>query len=399
MLSLAPGFERQWHSLYKGLECGAVDTAWLSSFLAQQVSQQGVQYYALDGTSWLRPQAETLADRQYVYHPSTAVNGGTISAGQAYSCLDWIPEAESSWALGISVQRIGSLQTASEVGVTQILALSQQCEGSPKGLAMVAADAKYGNATFLRPLRGQACGLVVRARCDRVLYRAPEVPAAPRRGRPRVHGARFGFKEPETWGPPDEVIELQHPHLGQVRLERWNCLHGQRDPDVPVDVVRASIHRERATPPQPIWLFYQAPSQIPADLSVTAQLIWETYVHRETTEAGIRFRKQSLSWTTPHFQSNATSERWSWLVLLAFWLLYLSRSVVSDMPLPWQKPQSQLTPRRVQQSLAPLFVYFGSPVSSPKVRGKPPGWPKGRSRTPKPRCAVVKKQPANPKHA
>ena len=43
-----------------------------------------------------------------------------------------------------------------------------------------------------------------------------------------MHGERFAFKEPETWGTPDEVIELEDPHWGQVRLERWNSLHEKK---------------------------------------------------------------------------------------------------------------------------------------------------------------------------
>jgi len=68
---------------------------------------------------------------------------------------------------------------------------------------------------------------------------------------------------------------------------------------------------------------------------------------------------------------------------------------VEDHPLPWQKPQSKLTPQRVQQALPLIFVQFGSPARKPKTRGKSPGWPKGKRRTPKQRFKVVKKQPAS----
>jgi len=56
---------------------------------------------------------------------------------------------------------------------------------------------------------------------------------------------------------------------------------------------------------------------------------------------------------------------------------------------------SNLTPQRVQQSLPLIFAQFGSPARTPKMRGKSPGWPKGRRRTPKQRFKVVKKQPAS----
>jgi hypothetical protein len=276
--------------------------------------------------------------------------------------------------------------------VAQIQALSQARKSYSQGLDIVAADGKYGHARFLRPLQAQACGLVVRLRKDRVLYRVPEPPKKKKRGRPRIHGQRFAFKEPETWQAPDECLHFEHPRLGQVQLERWNQLHGRLDADVPFDVLRASIHLERGKPPRPIWLAWQAPAVIPEQLTLDTQTIWQAYVHRWPVEPSIRFRKQCLGWTTPQFQDKETGDRWSWLVALALWLLYLARPIVQDYPLPWQKPQRDLTPQRVQQAVPLLFPQFGTPARAPKVRGKPPGWTKGRRRRPKTRFKVVKKQ-------
>jgi len=230
-------------------------------------------------------------------------------------------------------------------------------------------------------------------RRDRVMYRTPKQPKRRKRGRPRIHGRCFAFKEPETWDDPDEVVMLEHPRFGQVKQERWNNLHGKNDADVPVDMVRAQIHLEKDKPPQPLWIAWQAPARLPKNLRVDAHLIWEAYVHRWPVEPSIRFRKQRLGWTTPQFQHKENGDRWSWLVSLAVWLLYLSRSIVEDQPLPWQKPQTKLTPQRVQQSLPLIFSQFGTPARKPQTRGKSPGWPKGRRRTPKQRFNVVRKQP------
>ena len=392
LLSLSKNFRRQWHSLYKALERGEVKADWLSDHLAQQVPRQGIQFFSLDSTAWPRPRALTMDERQYVYHPTPAVNGGSVCIGYPYSLLDWVPEAHRSWSLSVSVQRIPGDKTAGEVGVAQIQALDKSRAGFSEVLDIVAADGHYGHAGFLRPLQGLHTGIVVRLRQDRVLYRAPVPPEKPSRGRPRVHGERFAFKEPASWGEPDERLTLEHPQWGQVQLERWNRLHGKRDADVPFDVVRASIHLEREKPPRPIWLAWLPPARIPEGITVSAETIWQGYTHRWPVEPGIRFRKQRLGWTTPRFQHKETGDRWSWLVALAFWLLFLARPIVQDHPLPWQKPQDHLTPQRVQQSLPLIFAQFGSPARAPKPRGKPPGWTKGRRRTPKPRCKVLKKQ-------
>ena len=234
----------------------------------------------------------------------------------------------------------------------------------------------------------------MRLRKDRVLYQAPEEPEIRKRGRPKIHGKRFAFKEPDTWGDPGEIIALEHDHWGLVRLERWDGLHGKLDEDVPFDVIRASIHLERDKPPKPIWLAWQAPLELPEGIHVNAAVIWQAYCHRWPVEPNIRFRKQRLGWCKPQFQDKDTGDRWSWLVALAVWILYLARPIVQDHPLPWQKAQHRLTPQRVQQGLPLIFAQFGSPVRTPKLRGIPPGWPKGRRRSPKHRFTVVKKQPS-----
>ena len=125
MLSFAPGFKRQCHSLYKTLEMGDLDEAWLKSHLSHQVPRSGVQYFSLDGTAWPRPRARTLDDRQYAYHPTPAVNDGSICVGYPYSLLDWVPTLGTSRLLTVNVQRIPSTATVREIGVQQINTLPQ----------------------------------------------------------------------------------------------------------------------------------------------------------------------------------------------------------------------------------------------------------------------------------
>jgi hypothetical protein len=219
-----------------------------------------------------------MDDLQYVYHPTPAVNGGSICVGYPYSLLDWVPEAHQSWSLSVNVKRIPSQMTSSEMGVSQIMALSENRADLEDVLDIVATDAKYGNARFLRPLQEQKCAIVTNMRRDRVLYQKPEEPTKRKRGRSRVHGERFAFKEPETWVLPEEIIILEDDKFGQVKLERWNNLHGKLDADVPMDVVRASIHLEKDKPPKPIWLAWQAPPTVPKDLEIDAKTIWRAYV-------------------------------------------------------------------------------------------------------------------------
>jgi hypothetical protein len=398
-LSQSERFVRKWPSLYAAVEDGEIDRDWLRTYLAGQVPQTGLCVFPLDGSSWARPRSRVLDDRQYVYQASSDVNGGTITVGYPYSLLEWCVEPHSSWSLPVDVQRVPSTQTAQEVGAGQIRALAQARRTCLEALDIVAVDGKYGNAPFLRSVKGLRSGTVARLRCDRVLYGAPPPHNPHQRGRPRVHGERFAFKEPDTLGTPIEVIELEDEHWGKVRLERWVQLHEKKGADVPYDVLRACVHLEREKPPPALWLAWLPPERIPIGMSVMVETIWRAYISRWPVEAGIHFRKDTLGWTTPRFHSKETGDCWTQLTALACWMIFLARAIVEDTPLPWQKAQPHLTPQRVQQSLRPIFDQIGSPTRPPKMRGKSPGWPRGKPRTPKPHYRVVKKTPAVAKTA
>jgi hypothetical protein len=157
------------------------------------------------------------------------------------------------------------------------------------------------------------------------------------------------------------VIELEDPYWGQVCLQRWHNLHEKKGADVPYDVVRASVHLEREKPPAALWLAWLT-SVHPGWMTITAQTIWRAYEARWPIEPGLHFRKATLGWTLPRFQSKEAGDRWTWLTALATWMIFLARTIVEDAPLPWQKPQQRLTPQRVQQSIRPIFALIGTPA-------------------------------------
>lgn len=398
-LSLSPTCQRKWPSLYQAVEEGRIDCAWLHTFLAQQVPSHGVCYWALDCTSWLRTHARTLPDRQYVYQPTPLASRGTVNIGYSYSLLDWVPEDNRSWTMSVDVVRVPSAKTEWQVGIEQVQRLSEARQGYVQVLDIVTADAKYGNHKFLRPLRGQRCGVVVAMRRDRVLYRAPTAEEQKHFGARRKHGRRFAFKEPETWGASDEFATFVDERWGQVELRRWNGLHARAAADAPLDIVQARIHLERDKSPDLLWLAWQAPATLPAHLEVTVQTIWQAYPYRWPIEPGTRFRKQHLMWTVPQFHTPQAGDCWSVVVSLAMWMLFLARQVFADQPQPWQKAQQQLTPACVQQAWAALYCAIGTPVRPPQMRGKSPGWPKGKSRQRRDRHRVVRKTPKKAKPA
>ena len=391
MLSCSTAFTRQWHSAYAALERGEQDRGWPRTYLARQVPEAEIQFFSLDCTVWARPEAPTLPDRQFVYQPSKIHQGSVVVIGHKYSLLDWTPEPRSSWSLSIDVERVSSKQTDLEVGVEQVKRLCQVRGARDHGLDIITGDAKYGNHHFLDALKGQPCGVVVRLRKDRVLFRPVQEQHPKKRDRPRKHGPRFAFKEPETWGEPDEFVALEHPEWGLVEIRRWNDLHAWQSVKNGFDVVQIQAHLERDAPSAPLWLVWQAPSTMPDGIQVSAETIWQAYQYRWPIEPSIRFRKQRLWWTLPQFQLLESMDRWTTLVSLGMWMLYLAKPIVQDKPLPWQKPQDNLTPGRVKHSIGAIFRAIVNPASLSKPRGIPPGWPRGKPRQQRKRFKVVRK--------
>lgn len=380
-LSLSPVHKRGWASSYMAVEAGNQAEEWLSSLLLEQLPTSGVVVLPIDTTVWSHPSARTLAGLVYEHSPTPAKGKHTAVKGHVYSLLTWTPERAGSWALPLSSKRLLPAEKAVEIGVDQVKTACRQQRSS--ALLAIVGDGKYGNHRFFGPLRDEPCAVVARLRRDRVLYGPP--PPYSGRGRPRKHGRRFAFKEPETWPEPEVEMQFNDDRWGQVQLRAWSRLHAKPDADTEFTVLQAAVQCQRDKRPHPIWLGFIGAAPY------TIRDVWLWFDHRWSIEPSIRFRKRLLYWTLPAFQASQRCDHWTRLTELAYWQLFLAREVVRDRPLPWQKTQTKLTPGRVLQSMAPLFAQLGSPTCPVKRRGKSPGWTKGRKRSPPPRYKVVKR--------
>ncbi len=85
-------------------------------------------------------------------------------------------------------------------------------------------------------------------------------------------------------------------------------------------------------------------------------------------------------------------ERWSDLMPLITWELWLTREVVKDSPLPWQKQQTRLSPGQVFQGMQNILVAIGMPARVCKSRGKSPGRPTRRPRSHRERFDLVRSE-------
>jgi hypothetical protein len=385
-LTLSLVFRRRWSSGYKAIEEGTQDRVWMTRYLSRQIPEAKVQVFALDETVWAHPQARTLEEMLYERSPTKSIKRYSIVRGHPYSILAWIPDAGGSWAPPVDSRRVTAEVDVVDTGLQQIKAMLEARQRAGfRSLHVIATDGKYSNHRFKRGLAGcKGVASVGRTRCDRRLHRKPG-PYKGRGRKDRKHGPAFAFKDPLTWGLPCEVVCFEHRKFGQVRLRRWDDLHDRQDAVVEFSVIRCEVHLARELPPDPIWLEDLGPS------GYDAHTIWSWFQQRWAIEPANRFRKQALNWTLPRFQQTERCDRWTNLIDLAYWQLFLARHWVRDWPLPWQAPLANPTPERVLQSLGVHFTQLISPAQAPVTRGIPPGWPKGRPRDPPKRYETIRR--------
>jgi hypothetical protein len=395
-LSLAPGFQRTWGSIYDALNAGTMPLPRLEQLVAGQPLETETAWYAVDASAWPRCDAETSAERGYYHHHTRHSHGQPIVAGWNYSWLVQVPERCSSWTAPLRVRRITPGENVNQVAAEQIRSfLSQRGSGQPRPICTF--DAGYELAQLGVALAGLDVSALVRLRSGRCFYADP--PQGPTGGRPRRHGAKFVCDDPTTWPTPRAEWRTTDAEYGQVRLQCWSGLHAipqmhakrgtrQARPIVRGTLIRLEVERlPRPTKvPAPLWLWWWGP-ELP-DLAT----VWRIYVARFSIEHTFRFFKQVLKWTTPKLRSPEAADRWTWLVLLTYVQLRLARPLVVDHRLPWQAPLplEKLTPARVRRAFSQLLPTLGRLASVPKPCGRSPGRPKGRKSVPAKRFPAVK---------
>jgi len=380
-LSLCPVFRRRWPSIYEALQDSRPQRQKLMKLYIEQMPSSVRPILAGDHTIWPRPEAVTLQERT-IEHQATTVSGNRpIGLGQGYSTIAWIPEESGSWALPLRHERITSWENPIEKGAWQLQQVCSVLSVRPISVW----DSEYGCAPFVLKTANIPADKLIRLRSNLCLWGAP--PSYSGRGRPRKHGDKFKLNDPQTWGTADEDIEVNDPDLGRIRIRLWRDKHFQAAAEHPMQLVRVErLEQQRSWRiSKPLWLAWLGEQMPPVSE------VWRLYLRRFAVDHWYRFAKQRLHWTLPKLSSPKQSERWSDLMPLMSWELWLARDIVADNPLPWHRPIPKLTPGRVAQAFAGVLAAIDTPAQPPKPRGKSPGWPPGQPRSRRTRYPVVKK--------
>jgi PAS domain-containing protein len=365
---------------------------------------------ALDGVPVPRLYAPTLEDRGYVYQPRPVPGLKPITIGHQYSVLAFLPEKmeddDPPWAVPLSTRRVPTASKATAVGAAQVAALLGD-EALPfhEALCVLVADSAHSVAPFLGTVaQYENLITVTRLRGNRVLYRQPlPLEGKPEPGHPRWYGERFAFKDPTTWGQPDEVVTstftTRKGRALHLRLEAWPDLLMRGKKDVPMyqhpfTVIRVLVLDEQGQPVyrRPMWLAVFGKRRD----KLTSLQAKEVYDQRFDEEHHFRFGKQRLlmaAYQTPDVEHE---ENWLQIVALAGVQLWLAREVAQGMPRPWERylPTSSspvASPSTVQRDFGRILQEIGTPAQPPKPRGYSPGCPKGTRLEPRGRHQVVKK--------
>jgi hypothetical protein len=396
-LSLATPFRRRWPSAPDALADGRLDIEQCRSLVRTHLAQQstaGRMVWALDGTVWPRPAAITSPERTYGHRTSPGIPQSGIIPAWEYQWLVAVPQVKGSWVLPLDVAR-----RRPDSGTPTALAISQlrSALSLAKLRPVVTMDSGYDPVELAKA--NLDADLLVRLPKRRRFYRPPPSyslrATGAGKGRRRKHGPVFQLRDSTTQGVPDRSASIDDPAHGLVQVAVWQGLHDQSAAQTPLTVVRVQVQRlpRSRKSPEPLWLVWIG-DKLPADLLE----LWRWYCQRFTVEHGFRFLKQTLGWTSIRPRSPEAADRWSWLLALGLWQLWLARSLVADQRMPWERvlPEERLTPGRIQRAFPGLLTALGTPTRPVRPRGKSPGRRPGERPKPRERYPVVRRLQKKP---
>ena len=386
--SLSTLFGRKWHSCYEAiLDCRPNSNKLMKRYIKEILELEYI-LLGIDNTHWQFQGAKTMKDRGYQYSGSS-INSSIV--GQGYSTIAWLPELEEkgSWTLPLRHERITSFETAISKAAWQLKQVYKHLPEKTKKLVVL--DCEYGNGSFLKQTAEMKVSKLIRIRSNCCLYKEPESYSG--RGRPKKHGAKFKLNDQTTHIDADEVVFVKDDSLGLIKISKWKNLHFRNAYSEKLSLIKVERLKKKKTGKKhrPLWLVW-------VGLEFLAlEKIWSQYSRRFGVDHWYRFAKQRLHWTLPRFGTPCQCQRWSDLIVNITWQLWLAKELVQEHHLPWQKPQENLTPQRVAQSMLSLLIEIGSPTRLAKTRGKSAGCHKGQKRIKRKRYPLVKKRPSRSK--
>lgn len=424
--SLAPCFEREYPSLYKGIGELTLEPMFLAHSLAPYLprpEERKFHLLLLDVTPYPRPHAKTLEDRGMVYQPEVVKGKLPITIGHNYSTVALGLEAEagltSSWVLPLLTERVPTDGDKEMAGAAQVeMLMNDERLPFKEDLTVLAQDSSYSKpACLYAEYQHDNLVTVTRVRANRVFnrkYEASENEEASSGGHPTWYGERFALGDLSTWHEPDDTHTFMETSSRgkeyKVEVMAWHnmLMRGKSQPEkipmheLPFTLVRIVRYDKEGKPAfkNPLWLIVMGKRH--RELSLLD--IFDAYAARFDIEHFFRFGKQRLllvSFQTPEVEHE---ENWFQLCHIAYAQLWMARHLVDLMPNPWERylpsvHQRLISPTMVQRGFGRVIRLLETITRSPKLRGYSSGRAKGDFQPKRQRHRVVVKSPLNAKSA
>jgi len=338
----------------------------------------------LDASNYDRPKTRTV-EVGYVHGASG------MKPGHGLSLLSE-RVGEGSWTLPLEIAWFSPQSDPLTFGVAQLTAFVGQHNWESD--QVLAVDAQYTVAPFLKPAHELGIALLGRVRSNRSFF----LPPPPYRGcgRPAVRGRKIKLNDARTLPPAEAREEAQLAAGGRIAVSRWGDVRLRQWPTQRLILYRVIEYKASGEQryQRPLWLiFVPAPSQASVPTPRQAEAIYD---ERFSIEHSIRFLKAELGATCGQFNSLAAEGRvqiWVEIAATAFWFLWVLRDLARNhrQPIPGWWRSGKLTPGAVRRMAAGLLLGFGWSKPQAKPRGKSPGRTAGTRLEPRQRFKVYRK--------
>ncbi len=369
-----------------------------------------------DSSSNFREHSPTLEDKEFVYAPNTVIKGNKpVSIGYRFSTVGINAQENGvAWNPPISMLKIPCDQKSSQFAAQQIKLIFAEEELLGNNLVLNNLDCAYNNTSYTYPTYDIPNLVnIIRISGNRNVYHQYDGTTKTGKGAKNRYGNVFKLSDNQTHTKPDQTeqfeLTMKNGRQCKVNLSLWKdkILNGKRNQkmhDKPFHLISVELTDIQTGKPiyqKILWLTVWGQRRN----EITLREIYESYRKRFDIEFFFRFGKQKLlldQYQTPDVEHQ---QNWYWFVMLAYWVLYVSRFEGENVIRPWEKYEAKYknqdikdlenkivkTPTQTQRAMQAILCDFAKNNLIPKPRNIYSGRKKGDKKIPRQHFPVVKK--------